>query len=69
MKFPDFSYSLLYFNMNHKSLFYLQHILNKEAFLSYNQKFLQETAMMQVNPNNDASLIRDVALFVLLPVL
>ena len=50
--------------MNHKSLFYLQHILNKEAFLSYNQKFLQETAMMQVNPN-----VRDVALFVLPPVL
>ena len=33
LKFPDFSYFLLYFNMNPKSLFYPQHILNKKAFL------------------------------------
>ena len=32
LKFPDFSYFLLYFNMNPKSLLYLQHILNKEVF-------------------------------------
>ena len=32
LKFPDFSYFLLYFNMNPKSLLYLQHILNEEAF-------------------------------------